>query len=165
MLLAAHSYGGAVITEAGNHPKVQALAYIAAFGPEAGESAGSLGASVDPSPLGAEIRPDAHGFFKLTEAGIRGSFAQDLVAPEQDVVFAVQGPTAGAALGGTISQPAWRSKPSWYLVAGQDRAIQPSLERHMAERMGATTTEIDSSHLPMLSHPDSVADVIGKAAA
>jgi len=164
VVLAGHSYGGAVITEAGNHPKVKALAYIAAFAPDAGESAGLLGASVDPSPLAPEVRPDAHGFLKLTEAGCYASFAQDLAAAEREIVFAVQGPTAGAALGGTISQPAWRTKPSWYLVASQDGAIQPSLERRMAKRIGASTTEIDASHLAMLSRPEVVADVIAKAA-
>jgi pimeloyl-ACP methyl ester carboxylesterase len=165
VVLAGHSYGGAVITEAGNDPKVKALAYIAAFSPDAGESAASLGGTVDPAPLGTEIRPDAHGFLRLTEAGVRASFAQDLDRDEQAVVFAVQGPTAGASLGGTISHPAWRTRPAWSLIAGQDGAIQPALERRMAERMNATTREIDSSHLPMLSHPEVVADIIAQAAA
>jgi pimeloyl-ACP methyl ester carboxylesterase len=147
VVLAGHSYGGAVITEAGNDPKVKALAYIAAFSPDAGESAASL------------------GFLRLTEAGVRASFAQDLDRDEQAVVFAVQGPTAGASLGGTISHPAWRTRPAWSLIAGQDGAIQPALERRMAERMNATTREIDSSHLPMLSHPEVVADIIAQAAA
>ena len=129
-----HSYGGVVITEAGNDPKVVGLVYVAAFAPDAGESAGSLGASVAPAPLGAELRPDEQGFLRMTETGVNESFAQDLSPSEKDVVFATQSPTAGAALGANVTKPAWKSKPSWYLVATSDRAIQPELEGRWRKR-------------------------------
>src|SRR5260221_12627449 len=99
IILAGPSYGGAVISEAGNDPKVEALVYIAAFAPDAGESAGSLGASVEPAPLSAEIRPDGEGYLKLTQSGVSDSFAQDLNDTEKLVLYAAQSPTAGAALG------------------------------------------------------------------
>src|SRR5258708_18949922 len=143
IILAGHSYGGAVITEAGNDPKVSALVYIAAFAPDAGQSAGSLGASAGPAPMGAEVRPDSHGFLKITEAGVKNDFAQDLSPTEKDVLFAAQAPTAAGAFGENVSAPAWKTKPSWYLVANQDRAIQPSLERAMAK----TIKEIGRAHV------------------
>jgi pimeloyl-ACP methyl ester carboxylesterase len=161
--LVGHSYGGQVITEAGTDEKVASLVYIAAFAPDAGESAGSLGASVEPAPMGAELRPDAQGFLKLTPAGIANDFAQDLTAAEKDVLFAVQGPTHAAALGANVTQPAWKTKPSWYLVATEDRAIQPDLERTMAARIQATTVEVTASHVVMLSKPEETADLILKA--
>ncbi len=161
--LVGHSYGGQVITEAGTDEKVASLVYIAAFAPDAGESAGSLGASVEPAPMGAELRPDAQGFLKLTPAGIANDFAQDLTAAEKDVLFAVQGPTHAAALGANVTQPAWKTKPSWYLVATEDRAIQPDLERTMAARIQATTVEVTASHVAMLSKPEETADLILKA--
>jgi pimeloyl-ACP methyl ester carboxylesterase len=164
-ILVGHSYGGVVITEAGNDPKVVGLVYVAAFAPDAGESAGSLGASAAPSPLGEELRPDQQGFLRITEAGVRESFAQDLSASEKDVMFATQSPTAGAALGGNVTKPAWKSKPSWYLVATSDRAIQPDLERAMAKKIKATTIEVKSSHVRMLSLPKETARLIIDAAA
>jgi len=163
--LVGHSYGGVVITEAGNDPKVVGLVYVAAFAPDAGESAGSLGASGAPPPLGAELRPDQQGFLRITETGAKESFAQDLSASEKDVVFATQSPTAGVALGASVSKPAWKSKPSWYLVATSDRAIQPDLERTMAKKIKATTIEVKSSHLPMLSRPEETARLILDAVA
>jgi pimeloyl-ACP methyl ester carboxylesterase len=158
--LAGHSYGGAVISEAGNDPKVEALVYIAAFAPDSGESAGSLGASVEPAPLGAEVRPDAQGYLKLTQSGVRDSFAQDLTDTEKLVLYSAQSPTAGAALGGTVSAPAWRAKTCRYLVATNDRAIPPALQRRMAKRLNAAVVEVASSHVAMLSHPKEVASLI-----
>src|SRR6202030_4356598 len=149
-ILVGHSYGGVVITEAGNDPKVVGLAYIAAFAPDVGQSAGSLGASVEPARLGAEIRPDQEGFLKLTASGVKNDFAQDLTPTEKSVLFAAQGPTAGAALGAPVSAAAWKTKPSWYLVATADRAIQPVLQREMAKTIKAKTIEVTSSHLAML---------------
>jgi pimeloyl-ACP methyl ester carboxylesterase len=161
--LVGHSYGGQVITEAGTDDKVTSLVFIAAFAPDAGESAGSLGASMEPAPAGAELRPDAHGFLKLTEAGISNDFAQDLTAAEKDVLFAVQGPTNAAALGTNVTRPAWASKPSWYLVATHDRAIQPDLQRMMATRINATTVEVAASHVAMMAKPDETAQLIVEA--
>jgi pimeloyl-ACP methyl ester carboxylesterase len=160
VVLVGHSYGGAVITEAGTHENVQALVYVAAFAPDAGESAGSVGQAFPPPPMAAELRPDAAGFLKLTEVGIRENFAQDLTATEKNVLYAAQAPTAIAALGGVISRPAWLIKPSWYLVATSDRAIQPELQRKMAKQINALSLEVDSSHVVMLSHPAVVAQMI-----
>jgi pimeloyl-ACP methyl ester carboxylesterase len=163
-ILVGHSYGGVVITEAGNDPKVVGLVYIAAFAPDAGQSAGSLGASVEPPRLNAEIRPDKEGFLKLTESGVKNDFAQDLTPTEKSVLFAAQGPTAGAALGGNASAAAWKTKPSWYLVATADRAIQPTLQREMAKTIKAKTIEVTSSHVAMLARPDETANLILEAA-
>ena len=163
-ILVGHSYGGVVITEAGNDPKVVGLAYVAAFAPDAGQSAGSLGASVEPPRLNAEIRPDKEGFLKLTESGVKNDFAQDLTPTEKSVLFAAQGPTAGAALGGNASAAAWKTKPSWYLVATADRAIQPTLQREMAKTIKAKTIEVTSSHVAMLARPDETANLILEAA-
>jgi pimeloyl-ACP methyl ester carboxylesterase len=140
------------------------LVYIAAFAPDEGESAGALGASVDPSPLGAEIRPDSQGFLKVTRTGIDESFGQDLSEEERLVAFVTQGPTAAKALGDAVSAPAWKSKPSWYVVAEQDGAIQPSLQHRMADRAKSQITSIASSHLVMLSHPERVSEVVLAAA-
>jgi pimeloyl-ACP methyl ester carboxylesterase len=164
LLLVGHSYGGSVITEAGADPKVAGLVYVAAFAPDAGESAGSLGAGGPPTRLLEVVRPDAHGFFKLTREGVDEVFAQDLTVAERSSIFATQNPLAGAALGGEITTPAWKSKPSWYLLASEDHTIHPELQRTMSARMNATTVSVPSSHLPMLSHPQAVADIIEKAA-
>jgi pimeloyl-ACP methyl ester carboxylesterase len=164
-VLVGHSYGGVVITEAGNDPKVSALVYIAAFAPDAGQSVGSLGAGIDPAPMAAEVRPDAQGFLKLTEAGVKNDFAQDLSPTEKDVLFAAQAPTAGAAFGDNVSTAAWKTKPSWYLVAKRDRAIPPVLERAMAKTIKATTIEVDASHVAMLARPQETANLILEATA
>ncbi|MEW6644733.1 MAG: alpha/beta hydrolase [Pseudomonadota bacterium] len=164
VLLVAHSYGGAVITQAGNDPKVTGLVYVAAFAPDAGQSVGSLNASVAPSPLAAEVKPDADGFVRISKTGIFDDFAQDLTPTERAVLYAAEAPTNVKSLGGVIDTPAWRSKPSWYIVAAGDRAILPALEATMARTINATTRTIKSSHLAMLSHPREVAEVIERAA-
>jgi pimeloyl-ACP methyl ester carboxylesterase len=162
-VLVGHSYGGAVITEAGNDPKVAGLVYVAAFAPDVGQSAGSLGAGAEPAPMGSQVRPDAAGFLKLTEAGVKNDFAQDLNPAEKDVLFAAQAPTAAAALGANVSAAAWKTKPSWYLVATNDRAIPPSLERTMAKKIKAKTVEVASSHVAMLARPQETANLILEA--
>lgn len=163
VVLVGHSYGGSVITEAGRDAKVSALVYIAAFAPAAQESAASLGKTVDPAPINAELRPDPSGFLKLTETGIRRHFAQDLSDEERTILFATQGPTSVASLAGMVSEPAWQSKPSWYLLASEDHAIPPDLQHTMAKRMRAYVVELPSSHLAMLSHPRVVAQLISEA--
>jgi pimeloyl-ACP methyl ester carboxylesterase len=163
VILAGHSYGGAVITEAGNDPKVVGLVYVAAFAPDAGESVGSVGKPYPPAPLGAELRPDAEGFLSVTPKGFAEDFAQDLPAKEVRVLWAAQGPTNAAVFGASISEAAWKTKPSWFVVAEQDRAIPPALEKAEAERMKATTITVAASHLVMISHPKEVADLIEKA--
>lgn len=163
-VLVGHSYGGVVITAAGGDPKVVGLAYIAAFAPDTGESAGSLGATVAPASLGAEVRPDKDGFLSLTEAGVKENFAQDLSELEKDILYATQAPTAAAALANAIDRPAWREKPSWYLIASSDRAIQPDLQRKMAGTINAKKTEVNSSHVAMLARPECTANLIIDAA-
>lgn len=165
VVLVGHSYAGAVIGEAGNDPKVTRLVYIDAFAPDAGESAGSLFGQFEAAPLNDEIRPDAEGFLSLTPKGIATLFAQDLDPIEQAVVHATQGPINGAALGGTLTQAAWRTRPTFYLIGTEDRAILRVDQERMAERLNATIQHVASSHVPMLSHPDIVTDFIVQAAA
>jgi pimeloyl-ACP methyl ester carboxylesterase len=164
VILAGHSYGGAVITEAGNDPKVVGLVYVAAFAPDSGESVASTGKPYPAAPLGAELRPDAEGYLSITPKGVAESFAQDLPAKEAKVVWATQGPTNAAVFGSPISTAAWKTKPSWFVVATEDRAIPPALEKAEAERMKATTINVAASHLVMSAHPKEVADLIEKAA-
>ena len=163
VVLAGHSYGGAVITEAGNDPKVVGLVYVAAFAPGDGESVGSVGKTYPPAPLGAEVRPDSEGFLSITPKGFAEDFAQDLPANEMKVLLAAQAPTNAAVFGAPISNAAWKTKPSWFVVADNDRAIPPALEKAEAERMKATTITVAASHLVMISHPKEVADFIEKA--
>jgi pimeloyl-ACP methyl ester carboxylesterase len=163
IILVGHSYGGVVITEAGDDPKVAGLVYIAAFAPDVAESVGSLGASVEPAPMGAEVRPDAQGFLKLTEAGVKNDFAQDLSLTEKNILFAAQAPTAAAVFGESVSVASWKAKPSSYLVATADRAIQPSLERAMAKNIKAKTVEVAVSHVAMLARPLETANLILEA--
>jgi pimeloyl-ACP methyl ester carboxylesterase len=164
VVLVGHSYGGAVITEAGNDPKVSALVYVAAFAPDAGQSAGALNATGTPAPMATEAKPDAEGFLKLTKAGVYEDFAQDLTEKEKAVLYAANAPTNVKALGGNITKAAWHDKPSWYVIAANDRAIQPSLEASMAKTIKATTTTVKTSHVAMLAKPAAVASVIEQAA-
>jgi len=160
VVLVGHSYGGAVISQAGTDPKVTGLVYVAAFAPDAGESAGSLLASVPPTPLASELRPDAQGYLKMTRKGYFESFAQDLSEEEKIVLFTAHAPTNVASLGGNVTEPAWKKTRSWYIVAANDRAIDPKLEGRLAERMKATTTTVQTSHLAMLAAPKQVTEVI-----
>lgn len=163
VLLVGHSYGGAVITEAGNDPKVSGLVYVSAVAPDRGESAIGLISSV-PTPIGAELRPDKSGFLKLTPKGIAEDFAQDLSAKEIAILTTTQVPVSVAAMKGEVTTPAWKSKPSWYIIGANDRAIAPQLEAALAKKIGATTTTVPSSHVIMLAQPSKVADVIIEAA-
>ena len=161
-LLVGHSYGGSVITEAGNDPKVAGLVFVAAFAPDKGQSTLDL-ITANPTPVGPELRPTA-GFFKLSAKGVFEDFAPDLPEVERKVLFATQGPIAGAALGVPITAPAWRSKPTWFVIAGNDRMISPKLEESEAQEMKAKSITIPSSHVVMLSHPVEVAGFIERAA-
>ena len=166
VLLVGHSYGGAVITEAGNNPKVAGLVYVAAFAPDAGESALSQGKQFDATPGGGEIRPIEDGFLVLTSKGVEEDFAPDLSPAERKLVYATQGPTAAAgALAAPVTTAAWKSKPSWFIIASNDRMIAPEQERVTARRMNAKVLTLPTSHVPMLSKPKEVADFIGDAAA
>jgi len=161
-LLVGHSYGGAVITEAGNDPRVAGLIYVAAVAPDQGESTVELLGSA-PTPLGTELRSDASGFLKLTPRGVAEDFAQCLPSREIEVLTATQSPTNLAALSGRVTSPAWRSKPSWYIVAGQDQAISPVLEEAQAKRINAITITLPTCHVAMLGEPAKVADFIAAA--
>jgi pimeloyl-ACP methyl ester carboxylesterase len=165
VLLVGHSYGGAVITEAGNNPKVAGLVYVAAFAPEEGETLGGLAQGFPPAPLFKEVQPIADGYLMLTRTGVFEHFGQDLTAAEKELVLAAQGATQGAILATTIGKAAWHSKPSWFVIASDDHAISPEQEASTAARMGAKTLTLASSHLPMLSQPDKVAQFIIEAAA
>ena len=164
VVLVGHSYAGAVIGEAGEDPKVARLVYVDAFAPDAGESAGKLFAQFESAPLAAELRPDAEGLLKLTRSGVFELFAQDLTEDEKAVAYATQGPINGAALEGALTQAAWRSRPTYYLIGDQDHAIPRAEQERMAARMNATVAHVDSSHVPMLSQPKAVADFILQAA-
>lgn len=161
-LLVGHSYGGSVITEAGNDPKVAGLVYVAAFAPDKGQSTLDQ-ITANPTPVGMELRPTA-GFFKLSAKGVFEDFAPDLPEVERKVLFAAQAPIAGAAFGTPISTPAWRNKPSWFVIASEDRAISPKLEEAEAQEMKAKSITISSSHVVLLSHPVEVAGFIERAA-
>src|SRR5215467_390220 len=165
VLLVGHSYGGAVITEAGNDPKVIGLVYVAALAPSDGQSSASVAKPFPPAPLFGEVRPDAEGFLTVTPKGIAEDFAQDLPDKEQQVLTATQGPTAAAAFEATITTAAWETKPSWFVIASNDRAVPPELEKAEAAAMKATSITLLSSHVPMLSHTKEVADFIEQAAA
>jgi pimeloyl-ACP methyl ester carboxylesterase len=163
LLLVAHSYGGSVMTEAGNDPKVAGLVYVAAFAPAEGESPFDL-AVADPTPALQQLQQDQFGFLKLTPTGIREDFAQDLSESEKTVLAATQGPTSIASLSAAVTTPAWRNKPSWFVIAAHDRVVAPTLQAMFAERMNATTITLSSSHVAMLSQPYAVASFIRRAA-
>jgi len=160
-----HSYGGAVITgAAAGNPHVKALVYVAAFGPESGETIKELLNKYGPTPLDAALAPDAAGFLYIDRAKFHDVYAKDVSLAEARVMAATQKPTAGTVFDGSVDTPAWKTIPSWYLVAQEDQAIKPELQRFMAKRMGAFTTEIKSSHAPFISHPKDVAKLIKEAA-
>jgi pimeloyl-ACP methyl ester carboxylesterase len=165
VLLVGHSYGGAVITVAGNHAKVAGLVYVAAFAPDEGETLASLAKPYGATPLFGEIRPIEEGFLLLTAKGVMEDFAQDLSLEEKNTLVATQAAIQGAILETTIPSAAWRSRPSWFVIASNDRAISPEQEKSTAKRMGAKTLTLPTSHVAMLAKPKEVADFIIGAAA
>jgi len=163
-ILVGHSYGGAVITEAGNDPKVAGLVYIAAFAPDRGESVGTLLESFPADAPKPPILPPQEGFLLLDRAKFPAAFAGDVDAEKAAFMADSQVPWGVEALSGKISEPAWKAKPSWYLVTADDRMIPPDAQRSMAKRAGATVTEVKGSHSVYVSNPNPVADLIEKAA-
>ena len=151
------------MTQAGNDPKVAGLVYVAAFAPAEGESPFDL-TFANQTPFLQHLQLDAFGFLKLSPTGIREDFAPDLSDSEQTVLAATQGPTSVVALSGAISTPAWRTKPSWFVIAAYDRVVSPTLQAMFAERMNATSITLPSSHVAMLSQPYVVASFIRRAA-
>jgi pimeloyl-ACP methyl ester carboxylesterase len=163
VILVGHSYGGAVISEAGNHPKVAALVYIAAFVPDQGESVETLIADPPPGAPVPPILPPQDGFLFLDREKFHDSFAADVSAEEAEFMADSQVAWGVGALSGTNSEPAWRSKPSWYLVATEDRMIPPPAQRAMSERAGSTVEEVAGSHAIYVSQPAAVANLIRSA--
>ena len=165
VVLVGHSYGGAVITEAGTHPNVAALVYIAAFAPDKDESVSTLIAGFPADGPQPPILPPRDGFLFLDRDKFHASFAADLPAHLAAFMADAQVPWGVDAPAGAITDPAWRAKPSWYLVTTQDRMIPPSAQHAMAERIGATQSEAAASHSVYLSQPEAVATLIAQAAA
>ncbi|MFL5801148.1 MAG: alpha/beta fold hydrolase [Roseiflexaceae bacterium] len=164
-IVVGHSYGGQIITALGTDaPNVVGLVYIAAFGLDEGESIGALLGQGPPTPALAHLRIDAQGFAWLPQSDFVTYFAADVERDQANVMYAVQQPLSVTALGETMGAPAWRTLPSWYMVATNDQAIPPDAERLFAQRMGATTVEVASSHVAMVSHPDAVVKLIKSAA-
>lgn len=163
-ILVGHSYGGAVITEAGTHPKVAALVYITAFAPDKGESVGSLIKDPPPGAPVPPILPPQDGFLALDKAKFRASFAADVDPDKAAFMADSQVPWGLGAISGTISAPAWRTKPSWYLVVTEDQMIPVVAQRTMAKRAGSTVVEVKGSHAIYVSQPGAVAALIEQAA-
>jgi len=162
-VLAGHSFSGMIVTEAGVHPNVSALVYVAARAPDAGEDYSQLAARFPTPPASAGIVYDGDEG-RLTEEAFLRDFAGDLPREQAKALFAVQWPFRKTLLTGKTSNAAWRSKPSWYAVSTEDRTIHPDLERFMAKRMGATTIEVRASHVSLISHPETIANLILEAA-
>ena len=164
VVLVGHSYGGVVITEAGNDEKVASLVYIAAFAPDKGESVGSLIKDPVPGAPVPPILPPQDGFLLLDKTKFAASFAADVKSETATFMANSQVPWGVAALGGAVSEPAWKSKPSWYLVAKDDKMIPPPAQRNMSKRAGAVVTETPGSHAVYVSNPKAVAALIKRAA-
>ena len=162
-VLVGHSYGGAVITEAGNHPKVAALVYISAFAPDRGESLNTLLADPPPGAPVPPILPPQDGFLFLDKDAFAASFAADVKPDLARFMADAQVPWGVDALAGAITEPAWRTKPSWYLVATEDRMIPPDAQRVMSQRANATVVETAASHAVYVSQPEAVAAIIETA--
>lgn len=164
VVLVGHSYGGVIITEAGTDPKVEKLVYIAAFAPDKGESVNALIKNPPPGAPVPPILPPQDGFLALDKAKFAESFAADLPAEKAQFMADSQVPWGVAALDGAVTEPAWKSKPSWYLVATDDRMIPPEAQRAMSRRAGSTVVEVPGSHSIYVSNAQAVADLIKAAA-
>jgi pimeloyl-ACP methyl ester carboxylesterase len=162
-VLVGHSFSGMIVTEAGVDPGISALVYVAARAPDAGENYAALAAKFPTPPASAGVVFDGDEG-RLTEAAFLQDFAGDLPTARAKVLYAVQQPFHKALLAGRTQHAAWRLKPSFYAVSTEDRTINPDLERYMAKRMGATTIEVQSSHLSLISHPEEISGLILKAA-
>ena len=160
VVLVGHSWGGTVITQAGNDDKVKALVYVAAFAPNEGEATGTQGKDYPTPPGIATLQPDAAGYLWLPAASVASNFAQDLPPATASLIAITQGPINGKAFGEPVSVAAWKNKANYYIVSANDRMIAPDLERAYAKKLNATTTVLQTSHVPMLSQPKKVADVI-----
>ena len=164
VILVGHSYGGAVISEAGTHQKVAGLVYVTAFAPDSGESVASLIKNPPPGAPVPPILPPQDGFLLLDAAKFAASFAADVDAEKAAFMAASQVPWGVNALGGEVTSPAWKTKPSWYLVATDDKMIPPPAQQFMSKRAGSTVVEVKGSHAVYVSKPEAVAELIAKAA-
>jgi len=164
VLLVGHSYGGAVITEAGDLPNVVGLVYVAAFAPDAGESLGAITEQMPPAAV-ANIAPDSDGYVWIAPDKFHESFCQDLSADEALVMAVTQKAPVGSTFGDAVTEPAWKTKPTWYQVSTEDRMIHPDNERRMAQRMNPRQTiELPASHASLASQPAAICDLITEAA-
>ena len=163
VVLVGHSYGGKVITEMGDMPNVRALVYVAAFAPDAGESAGGISQAKPPLAF-ANIAPDSDGYLWIKPDKFRESFCQDLSADDALVMAVTQKAPLGSTFGNTVTAPAWKTKPCWYQISSQDRMINPENQAMMAARMKAKTITLDASHASLASHPAEIAAMIDEAA-
>ncbi|WP_029007252.1 alpha/beta fold hydrolase [Azospirillum halopraeferens] len=164
VLLVGHSWGGAVITQIGGQEKVTGLVYVAAFAPDAGQSPNDTLKPFPPSPGLAAVSVDKAGYLFLSPAALAATYAQDLPEEETALLAAIQGPCRAACFATRVTEAAWRTKPSRYVVAAQDRMLPPAFQRATAARIGARTVEVDASHVPYASRPQAVAAVIIEAA-
>lgn len=165
VLLVGQSYGGAVITEAGNHEQVAGLVYVAGAAPDSGQSVDDWWSGYATAAVVNELRPWGDAHVTLTREGVRRYLGQDLATEEADIIYATQGPLGTRSTLEKISKSAWRTKPSWYLVTTLDHTVPPAVQQDSAERMGAEIKVVEASHLPMLSQPKAVAEFIANAAA
>ena len=163
VILVGHSYGGSVITEAGNHPNVKALVYIAAFALDAGESCATIEAAVPQASKA--FKPDSNGNWWIEQEHFAADFAADLPKDQAQFMAISQVPISTDAFTHKVTNPAWKTKPTWYMVATEDRSINPEQERMMAKRAHATTVEVNASHVAYMSHPREAAKLIEEAAA
>jgi pimeloyl-ACP methyl ester carboxylesterase len=164
VILVGHSYGGVVVTQAGNDPKVAGVVYIAAFAPDRGESVSSLIKDPPPGAPVPPILPPQDGYLLLDRAKFAASFAADVPRAKAEFMADSQVPWGLEALNGTVTEPAWRTKPSWYLIATEDRMIPPAAQELMSKRAGSTVAQVRGSHAVYVSQPQAVADLIRKAA-
>ena len=164
VVLVGHSWGGVVITQAGTSDKIKSLVYVAAFAPAEGEVIGGLGKDYPVPPGIASLKPDAAGYFRLSDESFATNFAQDLPAKTTRVMAAAQGLLPAKVFSEAVTAAAWKNKPSYYIVASKDRMIDPGLQHEFAKKIKATTTVVPSSHVPMLSQARQVAEVILAAA-
>jgi pimeloyl-ACP methyl ester carboxylesterase len=164
VLLVGHSYGGMVISEAGKDPKVTGLLYVAALIPEDGQNVNDVNAAMAPTAVGPEFKLSPEGFLSLTQKGINEFFAQDVLPEERKLIYATQVTWAAAATQVKVYSPAWKIKPSWSIIAEKDGMINPDLQRFKAKLIKADWIELNSSHVPMVSESNKVADFIVKAA-
>ncbi len=163
VILVGHSWGGFVITEAGNDPKVRGLVYVAALAPDKGETLSGLSATAPATELGRYL-VQSNGYMTLSKEGVQKVFAEDLSPSQQDVVYATQNAANGKVFGDTVSEAAWKTKPSWFVVAKSDKSLHPDLQRFFVKRMKAKSIEVDASHVVMISRPKEVLKLILEAA-